>query len=61
MSAEQTAALLMALREEIAPVLEAVDGYKASAIERGYTSKTAEQMTIDYHRHLLALVFRTTN
>lgn len=39
------------------PVNDAVDGYRTSLLRRGYNETAAEQMTVEYHRCLLHMIF----
>lgn len=41
---------------QIAPVLEAVQGYRAAAEARGFSPAVAEIMANDYHRELIGTI-----
>lgn len=43
-----------------AQVLEACDGYRAQAQERGYASGVVDQMVADYHSMLMRLLLSGT-
>ena len=52
-----TAALaeaLLKMSEVLAPVMEAVDGYRAEAERRGYSPTAAEAMALEFHGLVLA-------
>ncbi len=46
---DDTAAQLMTVMENLAPVREAILGYRASLIADGFSVGAAEQMTVAFH------------
>ena len=48
---------LITMQETMQLVLEATAGYRAECKSQGFCDTAAEQMSVDYHRHLLSLVF----
>jgi hypothetical protein len=49
---------LLEMSDNMAALLDAIDGYRKQLEERGYSPTASEQMAIEYHRHLLAAVFQ---
>lgn len=49
---------LLALSELMAPMGDAVDGYRADLERRGYSPTAAETMALDFHRYLLAALLQ---
>lgn len=47
---------LLAISDIGRQVLDACDGYRAEATERGYPSAVVDSMVADYHRALMAMV-----
>ena len=51
---EFVAALMSLATSVLAPVNEAIDGYRADLLRRGYSPPAAEQMAVEYHNLLFA-------
>lgn len=56
--AAQVAREVQNLNVAIAPVLEAVEGYRAAREREGYSDALARRMAVDYHGGLLRAVLR---
>jgi hypothetical protein len=48
---------LLALMDNITPLRETVNGYRAQLLADGYSAGAAESMAVDLHRHLLMSAF----
>lgn len=57
MSAKLAEALLI-IQGNMAQIGEAVDGYRAQCIERGYSPTASEKMAMDYHEQLTIAIFK---
>ncbi len=49
---------MMALTDLLAPVAEAVEGYRVERVREGYDEHTARKMAADYNAALLRVVAR---
>lgn len=45
--------------DTFAPMKDAIDGYRADWIRRGYSETAAEMMAVDLHRAMLGSMSRT--
>jgi hypothetical protein len=54
------ATALLKIREMTAPILDAVDGYRAECTKRGYSPTAAEKMAMDFHQGLVTAVFASS-
>jgi hypothetical protein len=50
---------LASIKENLAPVREAVEGYRAEMVRYGYPDDLARQMAADYHRYLMSMMVRS--
>lgn len=46
------------LLDNMAQLLDTVDGYRQQCLTRGYSETAAEMMAMEFHRQLVANVFR---
>jgi hypothetical protein len=58
---QSVAETLASIMETVAPVAEAVDGYRAQCLERGYSADAAEAMAIELHAQFIRTLFRGAN
>ena len=58
-SPSETTEMFIQLMENLTPVKDTVDGYRADATQRGYSPTAAEAMALDLHRALIATIFKT--
>ncbi len=55
---EPFAEALMEVVAQLAPVREAVTGYKAALVQAGMSTEAAEAMAVDAHRWLMQITFQ---
>ena len=48
---------MLGLLDQLGPMLDAVDGYRAQCLQRGYSPTAAEAMAVQLHSELLHSAF----
>ena len=55
----QIAEMLLTLGDSMAPLFEAVDGYRRQAIDTGWGAEAASRIAADYHHYVIELLIHT--
>ena len=53
---QMLAEALLKMNDMLAPVREAIDGYRADLIRNGYSPEAAESMAVSYHNYFFAML-----